>query len=104
MPMRGRKRKIWDSLVREMEASGVLRSVDAIALAQMCTDQALLDDLVSGLEAMTKELVEKAKQRNMDLSGGPVVHQKSILSGLPGRDPRVARDHDGAGPARQQPP
>ena len=38
-------RKIWDTLVSEMAASGVLRTVNALALMQLCEDQAMLDTL-----------------------------------------------------------
>ena len=49
-------RKIWDMLVGEMAASGVLRPVDALALAQLCEDQAMLDTLRKGMDQMAREL------------------------------------------------
>jgi phage terminase small subunit len=74
-------RKIWDTLVSEMAASGVLRPVDALALAQLCEDQAMLDSLRRGMAEMTRELAKKAKIKKLELSGGPLVHLSRTIEG-----------------------
>lgn len=66
-------RRVWDVLVPEMAASGVLRTVDGLALAQLCEDQAALDEMRRGLQALTKELAKSAKKQKKALPGGPLV-------------------------------
>lgn len=66
-------RKVWDGLVGEMAPSGVLRLVDALALAQLCEDQAMLDELRKGLAALAAEIGKKAKKEKRPLPGGAMV-------------------------------
>jgi phage terminase small subunit len=65
--------KVWDTLVTEMAASGVLRSVDGFALCQLCEDQAWLDELRAGVRSMARELAKQAKKKGHPLPGGPLV-------------------------------
>jgi phage terminase small subunit len=74
-------RKIWDTLVSEMAASGVLRTVDALALMQLCEDQAMLDTLRKGMAEMTREISKKAKEKKMELPGGPLIQLSRTIEG-----------------------
>lgn len=65
-------RRVWDSLVREMAPTGVLRTVDGLALAHLCEDQALLDELRDGLRKMATEIRKKARMEKKKLPGGPM--------------------------------
>jgi phage terminase small subunit len=66
-------RKVWDGLVMEMAPSGVLRLVDALALAQLCEDQAMLDELRHGLAILTRDLAKKAKEKKQSMPGGALI-------------------------------
>jgi phage terminase small subunit len=79
--MSAASRKIWDTLVREMAPSGVLRPVDALALVQLCEDQAMLDTLRKGMDQMTRELSKKAKENKRDLPGGPLIQLSRTIEG-----------------------
>ena len=74
-------RKVWDKLVSEMAASRVLRSVDALALVQLCEDQAMLDTLRKGMAEMTREIATKAKEKKLDLPGGPLIQLSRTVEG-----------------------
>jgi phage terminase small subunit len=74
-------RKIWDALVDEMASSGVLRTVDALALVQLCEDQAMLDTLRQGMAEMTREIAKKAKEKKLDLPGGPLIQLSRTIEG-----------------------
>lgn len=74
-------KKIWLSLVSQMLPSGVLRVVDAFALAQLCEDQAMLDNLRRGMEAMAQELSKQAKAKKQMLPGGPMVALSRTVEG-----------------------
>jgi phage terminase small subunit len=74
-------RKIWDMLVGEMAASGVLRTVDALALMQLCEDQATMDTLRKGMAEMTREISRKAKEKKMDLPGGALIQLSRTIEG-----------------------
>lgn len=74
-------RKIWDQLVNEMAGSGVLRSVDALALEQLCEDQAMLDDLRGGLAEMAREISKQAKEGKRTLPGGALVALSRTIEG-----------------------
>ena len=74
-------RKIWDKLVGEMAASGVLRSVAAFALRQLCEDQAMLDILRKGMDQMTRELSKKAKENKRELPGGALIQLSRTIEG-----------------------
>ncbi len=54
----------YTTLVNEMAASRVLRSVDALALGQLCEDQAMLDTLRKGMAEMTREIAVKRRKRS----------------------------------------
>ena len=62
-------RKQWADLVGEMATSGVLRRVDAGALAMLCEDLTMLDTLRKGLAAQASEITRKAKEKNQQISG-----------------------------------
>src|SRR5256885_17271769 len=62
-------RKQWDCLVGEMANAGVLRLVDAGALAMLCEDLAMLDTLRKGLAAQAREITKKAKEKRQQISG-----------------------------------
>jgi phage terminase small subunit len=62
-------RKHWDGLVGEMANSGVLRLVDAGALAMLCEDLAMLDTLRTGLAAQARDITKKAKAKQQPISG-----------------------------------
>ena len=66
-------RKIWNGLAPAMAQAGVLRSVDGLAFAQLCEDQALLDTLRKGFNALAREIAKKARQEHKRLPGGPMV-------------------------------
>ena len=74
-------RKIWNSLVSEMAASRVLRRVDGLALVQLCEDQATLDTLRKGMAEMTREIAAKAKEKKLDLPGGPLIQLSRTIEG-----------------------
>ena len=61
-------RKIWDSLVDELVGSGVLRTIDAWAFADLCEDQAMLNEMRAGLEDLKRKLVEGAKEKGQTLT------------------------------------
>jgi phage terminase small subunit len=79
--MSGRARKVWDDLVREMAASQVLRTVDALALVQLCEDQAMLDELRKGTAEMTKAIASTAKEKGVALPGGALVQLSRTIEG-----------------------
>jgi phage terminase small subunit len=62
-------RKEWDALVGEMANAGVLRRVDAGALAMLCEDLAMLDTLRTGLAAQAREITKKAKEKKQQITG-----------------------------------
>ena len=73
--------KIWGALAGEMAASGVLRTVDALALMQLCEDQAMLDTLRKGMAEITQEISKKAKENKMELPGGPLIQLSRTIEG-----------------------
>jgi len=74
-------RKVWAALVREMAASRVLRTVDALALVQLCEDQAMLDELRKGLGEMAKTIATQAKEKGLALPGGALVQLSRTIEG-----------------------
>jgi phage terminase small subunit len=72
--MSAEARRVWNELVREMAPSGVLRLVDAGALAMLCEDTAMLETLRKGLADMAKEIAKQAKKQGKSVVGGPMVH------------------------------
>lgn len=66
-------RKLWDSLVGELASSGVLRLVDAGALAQLCEDSAMLETLRKGLATQVREIEKAAKEKKKPLPGGALI-------------------------------
>lgn len=74
-------RRIWNVLVGEMAASGVLRPVDAMALAQLCEDQYTLNELRKGMNAMVQEIAAKAREKKLELPGGPMVQLSRTIEG-----------------------
>ena len=74
-------RKVWDDLIAEMAPSGVLRRVDGFALAQLCEDQSMLEELRKGMAAMTREIAKKAKKKGLELPGGPSVQLTRTIEG-----------------------
>jgi phage terminase small subunit len=62
-------RRIWNDLVGEMANSGVLRLVDAGALAMLCEDLAMLDTVRKGLASQACEITKKAKEKKQQISG-----------------------------------
>jgi phage terminase small subunit len=74
-------RKIWNNLVAEMAASRVLRRVDALALVQLCEDQAMLDELRNGMAEMARTLLKKAQKQNLELPGGPMIQLSRTIEG-----------------------
>lgn len=65
-PLSKDARKLWDALVEEMGASGVLRKVDGPALAQLCEDQAMLNDLRAGLHLWKDRMIAQVKAEGGD--------------------------------------
>lgn len=74
-------RKIWDQLVSEMAASRVLRLVDGLALAQLCEDQAMLDELRKGLFTMAREVAKQARKQKKTIPGGALQHLSRTVEG-----------------------
>lgn len=74
-------RRIWDQLVIEMAPTGVLRTVDALALAQLCEDQSTLNELRAGLRKMTAEIARQAKSGNKKLPGGALLALSRSIEG-----------------------
>lgn len=66
-------KKVWVGLVDEMAAAQVLRRADSLALAQLCEDQALLNEANDGLRKMLAFMKADAKQRGRDLMGNALV-------------------------------
>jgi phage terminase small subunit len=66
-------KKVWVGLVEEMAAVQVLRRVDALALAQLCEDQALLNEANEGLRKMLGHVKASAKQAGKDIPGNALV-------------------------------
>ena len=52
-----------------MAHAGVLRRVDGGALAMLCEDLAMLDDLRKGLAAQVREVTKKAAEKKQQISG-----------------------------------
>lgn len=75
-------KKVWQTLVREMKPSGVLRRVDGAALAQLCEDQALLNELREGLAQLKKDYLAKAKAEGKSIPGNALV---AIIQSTNGR-------------------
>jgi phage terminase small subunit len=74
-------RRAWDALVAEMAPSGVLRPVDAGALAMLCEDVAMLEILRKGLGEMAREIAKQAKKQGKSVVGGPMVHLSRTIEG-----------------------
>jgi phage terminase small subunit len=74
-------RKVWDGLISEMAASGVLRLVEAGALTMLCEDIALLETFRKGLAQMAREIVAQAKKQGKKIVGGPMVHLSRTIEG-----------------------
>lgn len=74
-------RRTWDSLVAEMAPSGVLRPVDAGALAMLCEDIGLLETMRKGLGQMAREITQQAKKQGKSVVGGPMVHLSRTIEG-----------------------
>jgi phage terminase small subunit len=74
-------RKVWDALVAEMAPTGVLRTVDAGALVQLCEDQAMLDELRKGLHAMAKEFASQARKQKKPLPGNALTMMSRTAEG-----------------------
>jgi len=66
-------KKVWASLVDEMAAAQVLRRADALALAQLCEDQALLNEANDGLRKMLAQVKRRAKTEAKELPGNALV-------------------------------
>src|SRR5580700_3248398 len=66
-------RRAWAALVAEMAPSGVLRPVDAGALAMLCEDMAMLEIMRKGLAQMASEIAKQAKKLGKSVVGGPMV-------------------------------
>jgi phage terminase small subunit len=79
--MSAEARRVWNELVREMAPSGVLRLVDAGALAMLCEDTAMLETLRKGLADMAKEIAKQAKKQGKSVVGGPMVHLSRTIEG-----------------------
>ena len=74
-------RKVWDQLVSEMAPSGVLRTVDGLALRQLCEDEQMLESLRQGMFQMTREIVKKAKEQKKELPGGALIQLSRTIEG-----------------------
>jgi phage terminase small subunit len=74
-------RRAWDALVAEMAPSGVLRLVDAGALAMLCEDIAMLETMRKGLAEMAREIAKQAKKQGKSVVGGPLVHLSRTIEG-----------------------
>ena len=74
-------RKVWNGLISEMTGSGVLRLVDAGALAMLCEDIALLATLRRGLQEMANEIRNQAKAQGKKVPGGAMVHLSRTIEG-----------------------
>jgi hypothetical protein len=64
-----------------MAPSGVLRPVDAGALAMLCEDMAMLELLRKGLGEMAREIAKQAKKQGKSVVGGPMVHLSRTIEG-----------------------
>jgi P27 family predicted phage terminase small subunit len=65
--------KIWDELVAEMNRVKLLRKVDEYALAQLCEDQALLNEMQAGLQQMAAAFRKQATDQGKELPGPPLL-------------------------------
>lgn len=74
-------RRVWDELIAEMAPSGVLRLVDAGALAMLSEDSAMLETLRKGLAEMAREINKQAKKQGKSVVGGPMVHLSRTIEG-----------------------
>jgi phage terminase small subunit len=73
--------KKWDELVAEMSVSGVLKSVDGEALAQLCEDQVALDKAYGGFWKLAAKMKAKARREKRELPGGELIALISTPSG-----------------------
>jgi P27 family predicted phage terminase small subunit len=73
--------RVWDELVLEMSASGVLKRTDHRALWQLCEDEAALTEAYEGLWQMATKLKAKAKASGRDLPGGAILSLLGSPSG-----------------------
>jgi phage terminase small subunit len=74
-------KKIWQGLAVDLSNSGVLRSIDALALAQLCEDQALLNELRKGLALTAVGIAKKAKEEGKALPGGALTSLSQTIEG-----------------------
>jgi len=74
---------VWDDLVAEMEPAGVLCFVHQLPLAQLCEDQAMLNESLVALGKLRKQLVAKAKKAEQELPGGSAL--LSLMQSAAGR-------------------
>jgi hypothetical protein len=74
-------KRIWDDLVNEMVAAGVLRAVDQRALWQLSEDEALLEEVYVGLRKMANALKAEAKKHGKSLPAGPIFALLGMTSG-----------------------
>lgn len=76
--MSGIAKKIWDDLAPQLEAAGVLRSVDTLAFQNLCEDEATLRMLQAGLK---KALIKLAKDKGAEILGNPIFHFSMTTGG-----------------------
>jgi phage terminase small subunit len=74
-------KRVWDYLVVEMMTLGTLRRIDGYALAQLCEDEAMLQDLREGLAAKMRDMTAQAKKDKKPLSGNAAVEFSLTTAG-----------------------
>ena len=74
-------KKVWRELIVELAPMNVLRRVDAMALAQLCEDQAALNELRRGSAELGTELARLAVEGKKGLHGGPMIQLSRTIEG-----------------------
>lgn len=70
----------WDAYIELMAPSGVLRLVDAFALARLCEDSADLNELTIGLRYLEGQLVKDAKKQGQKLPAGAKAARRALMT------------------------
>jgi phage terminase small subunit len=74
-------RKVWDTLVSQLNKSGRRLVCDQFQLANLCEDEADLIHLREDLARLQKQITVESKERGLKLAGGPLAHLLTSSSG-----------------------
>jgi phage terminase small subunit len=72
---------MWDTLVDEMAAAAVLRTIDQRALWQLSEDEALLESAYQGIWSMARAIKREAKAQSKTLPHGEIMALLTMKTG-----------------------